>query len=137
MPDQVFTVPWYFDYGATFLWAVSGAVVGARRGYDLSGVAALALVSSTGVWLTAVRRVSAFNRGGRMTQLRIRTAVTKSQVESGFRTSRCEHSGGSTAIRSGLRGIPTARYLRQKELMYKRLRQCSDDCITLSQVDKP
>ena len=48
MPDQVFTVPWYFDYGATFLWAVSGAIVAARRGYDLSGVAALALVSSTG-----------------------------------------------------------------------------------------
>ncbi len=48
MPDQVFTLPIYFDYGATFLWAISGALIGARRGYDRSGVLVLALVSSTG-----------------------------------------------------------------------------------------
>lgn len=48
MAVQVFTVPLYFDYGATFLWGITGALVGARRGYDLSGVAALALISSTG-----------------------------------------------------------------------------------------
>lgn len=46
-PDQVFTVPFYFDYGETFVWSVSGALI-ARRGHDLSGVAALALVSATG-----------------------------------------------------------------------------------------
>ncbi|HWO02577.1 MAG TPA: TRIC cation channel family protein [Blastocatellia bacterium] len=48
MPDQVFTVPFYFDYGATFVWSVSGALIAARRGYDIAGVSALALVSATG-----------------------------------------------------------------------------------------
>ena len=43
-----FTFPPYFDYFATFAWAISGAVVGARRGYDLVGVFIIALVSSTG-----------------------------------------------------------------------------------------
>ena len=48
MTSEVFQIPNYFDYGATFLWAVSGALVAARRGYDISGMLALALVSSTG-----------------------------------------------------------------------------------------
>jgi uncharacterized membrane protein YeiH len=34
--------------GATFLWASSGAVLAARRGYDLTGIFAIALVSSCG-----------------------------------------------------------------------------------------
>src|SRR6188508_1147613 len=38
----------YFDWGATFLWACTGAVLAARRGYDLTGIFAIALVSSTG-----------------------------------------------------------------------------------------
>ncbi len=38
----------YFDVAATFLWAVSGAVLAARRGYDLTGIFAIALVSSCG-----------------------------------------------------------------------------------------
>jgi len=38
----------YFDFGATFLWASSGAVLAARRGYDLTGIFAIALVSSCG-----------------------------------------------------------------------------------------
>jgi uncharacterized membrane protein YeiH len=38
----------YFDFGATFLWALSGAVLAARRGYDLTGIFAIALVSSCG-----------------------------------------------------------------------------------------
>jgi uncharacterized membrane protein YeiH len=38
----------YFDLGATFLWATSGAVLAARRGYDLTGIFAIALVSSCG-----------------------------------------------------------------------------------------
>jgi uncharacterized membrane protein YeiH len=38
----------YFDLGATFLWAVSGAFLAARRGYDLTGIFAIALVSSCG-----------------------------------------------------------------------------------------
>src|SRR4051812_31617998 len=38
----------YFDLGATFLWASSGAVLAARRGYDLTGIFVIALVSSCG-----------------------------------------------------------------------------------------
>jgi uncharacterized membrane protein YeiH len=38
----------YFDFGATFLWASSGAVLAARRGYDLTGIFAIALISSCG-----------------------------------------------------------------------------------------
>jgi uncharacterized membrane protein YeiH len=38
----------YFDLGATFLWASSGAVLAARRGYDLTGIFAIALVSACG-----------------------------------------------------------------------------------------
>ena len=47
MPS-VFLLPIYYDYGATFLWAVSGAFAGARRGYDVAGITAIALVSSLG-----------------------------------------------------------------------------------------
>jgi uncharacterized membrane protein YeiH len=43
-----FELPIYFDYGATFLWAVSGALLAARRGYDPVGIFAIALVSATG-----------------------------------------------------------------------------------------
>jgi uncharacterized membrane protein YeiH len=43
-----FAIPVYFDYFATFAWALSGALVGARRGYDIVGVFVIALVSSTG-----------------------------------------------------------------------------------------
>lgn len=38
----------YFDWGATLLWATSGAMLGARRGCDLSGVFVVALISATG-----------------------------------------------------------------------------------------
>jgi uncharacterized membrane protein YeiH len=37
-----------FDYSATLLWAISGAMIGARKGYAILGVFVLALVSSTG-----------------------------------------------------------------------------------------
>lgn len=37
-----------FDIGASFIWAVSGALMAATRGYDLTGIYAVALVSSTG-----------------------------------------------------------------------------------------
>jgi uncharacterized membrane protein YeiH len=43
-----FTLPPYFDYAATFLYAITGALIAARRRYDFSGIIALALVSSTG-----------------------------------------------------------------------------------------
>ncbi len=45
---QSFLLPRYFDYSATLLWAISGALLGARRGYAILGIATVALVSSTG-----------------------------------------------------------------------------------------
>jgi uncharacterized membrane protein YeiH len=48
MTGEVFTLPPLFDYGATLLWAVSGAMVGARLRYDVIGILMLALVSATG-----------------------------------------------------------------------------------------
>ncbi|HVJ87248.1 MAG TPA: TRIC cation channel family protein [Caulifigura sp.] len=48
MPPDVFLLPPTFDYAATLFWAISGALVGARRGYDIIGVFILALVSATG-----------------------------------------------------------------------------------------
>jgi uncharacterized membrane protein YeiH len=48
MADGVFTIRALFDYGATFVWALSGALLAARRGYDVFGVALVALVSATG-----------------------------------------------------------------------------------------
>jgi len=45
---QAFILPAYFDYSATFIWAISGALLGARRGYAILGIATVALVSSTG-----------------------------------------------------------------------------------------
>jgi uncharacterized membrane protein YeiH len=41
---------WY-DLGATFFWAVSGAMMGARRGYDVMGIFIVAMVSATGAGL--------------------------------------------------------------------------------------
>ena len=38
----------YFDWGATLLWAASGAMLAARRGYDPIGVFGIALVSAAG-----------------------------------------------------------------------------------------
>jgi len=38
----------YFDLVATLSWALSGAVLAARRGYDLTGIFFIALVSSCG-----------------------------------------------------------------------------------------
>lgn len=43
-----FLIPPWFDFGATFIWAITGALIAARRGYDIAGMAALALVSATG-----------------------------------------------------------------------------------------
>jgi uncharacterized membrane protein YeiH len=43
-----FQIPLWFDYVATFIWALTGALIAARRGYDIAGIATLALVSATG-----------------------------------------------------------------------------------------
>lgn len=45
---EAFLLPTYFDYLATFLWAASGALLGARRGYAVLGILTVAIVSSTG-----------------------------------------------------------------------------------------
>lgn len=47
MPPE-FRVPLLFDYFATFLWAVSGAIVGLHKRYDFAGVLVVALLSATG-----------------------------------------------------------------------------------------
>lgn len=41
-------LPILFDYTATFIWALSGALVAARRGYVRMGILTIALVSATG-----------------------------------------------------------------------------------------
>ena len=43
-----FQVPLSFDFLATFLWAVSGAIVGMHKRYDFTGVFVIALLASTG-----------------------------------------------------------------------------------------
>lgn len=48
MSRDIFTIPIYIEYIATFTWAVSGAIVGVRRRYDIVGVFVIALVSSMG-----------------------------------------------------------------------------------------
>lgn len=47
MPPE-FQVPAIFDYSATFLWAVSGAIVALHKRYDFAGVLVVALVAATG-----------------------------------------------------------------------------------------
>ncbi len=48
MEQPEFQIPQLFDYSATFLWALSGAIVGMHKRYDFAGVLVIALVSSTG-----------------------------------------------------------------------------------------
>ena len=43
-----FHLPLFFDLGATFAFALSGALAGIKRGYDIVGVFALALVTGIG-----------------------------------------------------------------------------------------
>jgi uncharacterized membrane protein YeiH len=46
--QHAFELPNFFQLGATFIWAVSGAGLGVRRGYDYTGVFVMAFVSSLG-----------------------------------------------------------------------------------------
>lgn len=46
--EREFLLPPYFDYSATLIWAISGALLAARRGFAILGLATVALVSSTG-----------------------------------------------------------------------------------------
>jgi uncharacterized membrane protein YeiH len=43
-----FIVPPLFDHAVVFIWAVSGAIVGVRKGFDIMGVAVVAMVSAVG-----------------------------------------------------------------------------------------
>src|SRR4051812_8486704 len=48
MPLHDFVLPLHVDLGATFLFALSGALAAARRGYDPVGLFVLALVTGVG-----------------------------------------------------------------------------------------
>ena len=48
MTEAVFQIPPLFDYVATFTWASSGALVGIRKRFDVTGVFVIALLSSLG-----------------------------------------------------------------------------------------
>lgn len=48
MPPPTFTLPIDLDLGATFLFALTGGLVAVRRGYDVVGLFALALVTGVG-----------------------------------------------------------------------------------------
>ena len=45
---ESFMLPGVIDFGATFLWAISGGLLALRRGNDIIGVLVLALVTATG-----------------------------------------------------------------------------------------
>ena len=48
MTDPTFQVPIFYDYIATFTWAVSGAVVAIRRRFDITGVFVVSLLAAIG-----------------------------------------------------------------------------------------
>jgi uncharacterized membrane protein YeiH len=48
MLDASFEIPPTLDYVATFTWAASGALVGIRKHFDVTGVFVIALLSSLG-----------------------------------------------------------------------------------------
>lgn len=48
MPAGTFTLPIWFDHGATFAFALTGALAAIKRGYDIVGVFFLALASGIG-----------------------------------------------------------------------------------------
>jgi uncharacterized membrane protein YeiH len=48
MADAAFQLPAWFDLGATFAFATTGAIAGLKRGYDIVGVFFLALASGLG-----------------------------------------------------------------------------------------
>jgi len=48
LETRAFILPTYFDYSATFLWAMSGALLGAKKGYSPTGILTIAFVSSVG-----------------------------------------------------------------------------------------
>ncbi|MFM9108502.1 MAG: trimeric intracellular cation channel family protein [Chloroflexota bacterium] len=45
---HIYTLPIWFDYVATLLWATSGALFAARRGYDITGITFFSILACTG-----------------------------------------------------------------------------------------
>jgi uncharacterized membrane protein YeiH len=48
MAHPQFQLPLFFEYGATFIWAITGAGMAVRRGYDYMGIFTMAFVSALG-----------------------------------------------------------------------------------------
>ena len=48
MHPDVFQLPVWFDLGATFAFALTGALAAIKRGYDVVGLLSLAIVTSLG-----------------------------------------------------------------------------------------
>ncbi len=48
MTPLAFQLPPIFDYFATFLWALSGAILGMHKRYDFGGVCVIALLAAIG-----------------------------------------------------------------------------------------
>ncbi len=48
MYPDAFALPVYIDLLAVFAWALSGAIVGVRKGFDVTGVFVVSLLSSVG-----------------------------------------------------------------------------------------
>ncbi len=48
MEHPQFQLPLFFEYAATFIWAVTGAGMAVRRGYDYMGIFTMAFVSALG-----------------------------------------------------------------------------------------
>jgi uncharacterized membrane protein YeiH len=44
----MFQLPLFFDIGATLIWGATGASLGVRRGYDVTGIFVMAFVSALG-----------------------------------------------------------------------------------------
>ena len=74
--QEQFTLPIYFDLGATFLYALTGAVVAVRRHYDIVGLFVIALVSGIGGGLM---RDSIFIQSGPPLRIRVRLSLSSTQ----------------------------------------------------------
>jgi uncharacterized membrane protein YeiH len=48
MEHPQFELPLFFEYGATFIWAATGAGMAVRSGYDITGIFVMAFVSALG-----------------------------------------------------------------------------------------
>ena len=44
MQHPQFQLPLFFEWGATFIWALTGAGMAVRRGYDYSSIFVMAFV---------------------------------------------------------------------------------------------